>query len=1009
MTKPNEDTLEYACIEWLEAIGYEYLHGTETIDRGLRTKYSDVILEPLLLEQLQRINPTIPSRALEEVIEKLGTLSSLQLYKNNQSFHHLLTNGITVSYEKAGEVIDDIVWLVDFDNPEKNDFKVVNQLTVILNDNNKRPDLVLFVNGLPMGVFELKNMFDEDATILGAYNQLQTYKDKIPDLFYYNELLVISDGFTARVGSLTADFERFAPWRTFDGMTLADNDFLELEILTKGIFDKQRLLELIRDFVTFKESDESVAKIVAMYHQMGAVKKAVASTVKAVQSSEQEEKRAGVIWHTQGSGKSFSMLFFASKLMKTKELNNPTIVVLTDRNDLDNQLFGNFSTSPDMLRGVMQTESIKDLEKLLEREAGGIFFTTMQKFRNEEYDAEGFSKSNDRDNIIVIADEAHRSQYGTKEGYARNVRLALPNATFIGFTGTPIDLEGKSTINVFGDLIDVYDIEQAVEDGATVRIYYEARLAKLDLVNPDIDEAYEEINENVEDDIRQKEKSKWAALEKVVGSKERLDKIGKDIIEHYNDREVEGKAMVVVMSRQIAVDLYNIMSEVEGAPEITVVMTTNSSDPEIFNPFKRNKKEQKEIEKRFKDPSDPLKIVIVRDMWLTGFDVPCLHTMYIDKPMRGHNLMQAIARVNRVFKDKQGGLIVDYIGIASDLKKALAYYTEGGMKTNEVPNVEEVLGVLKDKLEILREFFRGFELKGWLSKSKSDQLYFVKKGADHILEGGDDTKKEYAKESEAMIKLFSLLPHSDTVEKLREERIFYETIRGLILKNSVGVKEKSVKETAIKQLINESITSDGVIDIFDKIGSEKPDISILSDEFLEEIKGIEFKNIQIEILRKIINDEIKLRMSKNVVKYRNFKELLENSIKGYHNRSLTSAEIIQKLIDLAQEIKTDSDRCSELGLSEEECAFYDTISEGHKTIMSDDEMRNIVRKLIESIKKSLTIDWTNRENMKASIRSTVKRILRRSGFKKLPEQEFELVITNVLLQAEGLWRDYRAA
>ncbi len=1009
MTKPNEDTLEYACIEWLEAVGYEYLHGTETIDRGLRTKYSDVILEPILLEQLQRINPKIPSRALEETIEKLGALSSLDLHKNNQTFHYMLTNGMTVSYEKAGEVVDDIVWLVDFDDPFNNDFKVVNQFTVILNDNNKRPDLVLFVNGLPMGVFELKNMFDEEATILGAYNQLQTYKDKISDLFYFNELLVISDGFNARVGSLTADFERFAPWRTFDGVTLADNEYLELEILTKGIFDKQRLLELIRDFVTFKESDESVAKIVAMYHQMGAVKKAVASTVKAVQSSEHEDKRAGVIWHTQGSGKSFSMLFFASKLMKTIELNNPTIVVLTDRNDLDNQLFGNFSTSPDKLRGVVQTESIKDLEKLLEREAGGIFFTTMQKFRNEEYNEEGFVRANERDNIIVIADEAHRSQYGTKEGYARNVRLALPNATFIGFTGTPIDMEGKSTINVFGDLIDVYDIEQAVEDGATVRIYYEARLAKLDLVNPDIDEAYEEINENVEDDIRQKEKSKWAALEKVVGSKERLDKIGKDIIEHYNDREIEGKAMVVVMSRQIAVDLYTIMSGIEGAPEITVVMTTNSSDPESFNPFKRNKKEQKEIEKRFKDPNDPLKIVIVRDMWLTGFDVPCLHTMYIDKPMRGHNLMQAIARVNRVFKDKQGGLIVDYIGIASDLKKALAYYTEGGMKTNEIPNVEEVLGLLKDKLEILREFFRGFELKGWLSKSKSDQLYFVKKGADHILEGGDDNKKEFAKESEAMIKLFSLLPHSDTVEKLREERIFYETVRGLILKNSVGVKEKSVKETAIKQLINESIASDGVIDIFDKIGSEKPDLSILSDEFLEEIKGIEFKNIQIEILRKIINDEIKIRMSKNVVKYRNFKELLENSIKGYHNRSLTSAEIIQKLIELAQEIKTDSDRCSELGLSEEECAFYDTISEGHKTIMSDDEMRDIVRKLIDSIKKSLTIDWTNRENVKASIRSTVKRILRRSGFKKLPEQEFELVITNVLLQAEGLWRDYRAA
>ena len=1007
MNKPNEDTLEYACIEWLEAIGYEYLHGTEVMDNGLRSKYSEVILRPVLLEQLQTINPNIPLLALEDVIERLSSLSSLDLNKNNQAFHKILINGATVSYEKNAETVDDIVWLIDFENHEKNDYKVVNQFTVILNDNNKRPDLVVFINGLPMAVFELKNMFDEDATILGAYNQLQTYKDKIPDLFFFNELLVISDGFTARAGSLTADFERFAPWRTFDGMTLADNQFLELEILTRGIFEKNRLLELIRDFVTYKENDESVTKIVAMYHQMGAVKRAVDSTVKAVQSNELEDKRAGVIWHTQGSGKSFSMLFFASKLMKIRELNNPTIVVLTDRNDLDNQLFGNFSTSSDLIRGVTQTESIKDLEKLLEREAGGVFFTTMQKFRNDEYGEDSFSTANNRDNIIVIADEAHRSQYGTREGYARNVRLALPNATFIGFTGTPIDLEGKSTINVFGDLIDVYDIEQAVVDGATVRIYYEARLAKLDLVNPDIDDSYEEINENVENDIRQKEKSKWAALEKVVGSQDRLEKIGKDILEHYNERELEGKAMIVVMSRQIAVDLYNIMTSFEDAPEMTVVMTTKSDDPESFNPFKRNKKEQKEIEKCFKDPSDPLKIVIVRDMWLTGFDVPCLHTMYIDKPMRGHNLMQAIARVNRVFKDKQGGLIVDYIGIASDLKKALAYYTEGGMKTNEVPNVDEVLGLLKDKLEILREFFRAFTIKGWLSKSQSEQLYFIKQGADHILEGGDDNKKDFAKESEAMIKLFSLLPHSDTVEKLREERIYYETVRGLIIKNSVGIKEKTVKETAIKQLINESISSDGVIDIFDKIGSDKPDISILSDEFLEEIQGIEFKNMQIEILRKIINDEIKIRMSKNVVKYKNFKELLENSIKSYHNRSLTSAEIIQKLIELAQDIKSDSDRCTELGLSEEECAFYDTISEGHESIMSDDEMREIVRKLIDSIKKNLTIDWANRENVKASIRSTVKRILRRSGFKKLPEQEFEVIISNVLLQAEGLWRDYR--
>jgi type I restriction enzyme R subunit len=1006
MTKPNEDTLEYACIEWLESLNYEYLHGTETIDSGYRNKYSDVLLQSIVKDKLKQFNPQVPNLTIDEVYEKLNSLNSLDLNKNNQKFHNYLVNGITVSYEKNGEIVDDIVKLIDFNNPDKNDFKVVNQFTVILNDNNKRPDLVIFLNGFPIGIFELKNMFDEDATIMGAYNQLQTYKEKISDLFYFNELMVISDGFTARVGSLTADFERYAPWRTFDGLRLANNKYLELEVLTKGIFTKSKVLDLIKNFVTYKETDESVIKIVAMYHQIGAVNKALESTIKAVSSS---DKRAGVIWHTQGSGKSFSMLFFASKLAKSIELNNPTIIVLTDRNDLDNQLFGNFSTSPDLLRGVEQTESVKDLEKMLQKEAGGIIFTTMQKFRDDEYKNDAFNKSNDRENIIVIADEAHRSQYGTKEGYARNVRLALPNATFIGFTGTPIDMEGKSTINVFGDLIDVYDIEQAVEDGATVRIYYEARLAKLDLVNPEIDEDYEDINESVEEDIKQKEKSKWAALEKVIGSKDRLEKIGVDIVEHFNHRELEGKAMIVVMSRQIAVDLYNIIKNVPNAPEITCVMTTNSSDNEAFNEFKRNKKEQKEIEKRFKDPNDSLKIVIVRDMWLTGFDVPCLHTMYIDKPMKGHNLMQAIARVNRVFKDKEGGLIVDYIGIASDLKKALAYYTEGGIKTNDIPDIDEVIGLLKDKLEILREFFKGFLINGWLSKSKSEQLYFVKQGADHILDGGDENKKEFAKESEALIKLFSLLPYSEDIERLREERIYYETVRGLLIKNSVGIREKTVKETAIKQLINESITSKGVIDIFEEVGSHKPDISILSDEFLEEIKGIEFKNIQIEILRKIINDEIKIKILKNVVKYRNLKELLEKSIKSYHNRNLTSAEIIQKLIEMAKDIKSDDNRCFQLGLTPEECAFYDTIREGHETIMSDDELRGIVRKLIESIRNNLKIDWSSREDVKANIRSTVKRILRRSDFKKLPEQEFDIVVANVILQAEGLWKDFKVA
>lgn len=1004
MYKPNEDTVEIACKQWFEDIGYISMRGEETTDQRLRGKYSEIILSSILKNKLQELNPEIPSSLVDEIIVKLNSLNSLDINKNNQEFHKWLIGGIPINYYQGNKEENKLIKLIDFINFGNNEFRVVNQFTVTTSTERKRPDLVIFLNGLPIGVIELKNMLGEDTDILSAYNQLQTYKNKIPDLFIFNELMVISDGYKARIGSLTAKFDRFVPWRTIDGKKEADKLYFELEVLIKGLFNKSYLLDLIKNFITYKETDDSVEKVIAMYHQIGAVNKAIDRTLEAIRN---KRGKAGVIWHTQGSGKSYSMLFFANKIRKVTELSNPTIVVLTDRNDLDNQIYNNFLTSPDLVSGVERADSVADLEDLLDRDAGGIIFSTMQKFRNDEYSQGKFSKVNKRKNIVVVADEAHRTQYGTKQGFARNVRLALPNATFIGFTGTPIDFEGRSTVTVFGDLIDIYDIEQSIQDRSTVRIYYDARLAKLDLVNHNIDEEYEEINENVEEHIKQEGKSKWANLEKVVGTKKRLEKIGNDIVRDFNDRGVEGKAMVVAMSRRIAVDLYNIMKSLPEAPQMTVVITTSSSDGPEYDEFKRNKTQQREVEKKFKDPKDSLKIVIVRDMWLTGFDIPCLHTMYIDKPMKDHNLMQAIARVNRVFKDKEGGLVVDYIGIAEDIKKASAYYTKKGIPKSVALDIDNIMGLLKDKLEILREFFKRFDISGWLNKEEKDQLYFIKHGADHLIEGGDESKKNFLKESKVMIKLLALLPYSEEIENIREERIFYESVRKLLVKNSFGAREKSVKETAIKQLINESISSDEVFDIFDETNSDRPNISKLTEDVLRKIERIEFKNLQIEILRKIINDEIKIRLRLNMYRYKNLKDLLEKTIKRYHNRSLTSAQIFDELVKIAEEMMEEEKNHIKLGMSDEEYAFYSLLKDKDTERMDDAKLKKIVVAVIKSIKNNLTIDWFIRENVKSSIRSDVRRVLRRNGF--LDDKQQNQLVEDVMLQAEGLWQDYIAA
>lgn len=1005
MTPLNENTLEIACIEWFKEIGYDHLSREDTVTSNDKDGYREVIFKSAFRNKLFDFNPQVPMDAIDEAISKIESLHGDNINKNNQLFHDMFTNGIPVRYHKDDNAVDDIVNIVDFNNPNNNEFAVVDQFTVIIGDENKRPDLVILINGLPIGVCELKNMFNIDTTILDAYNQLQTYKDKIPDLFFFNELLVISDGSTARIGSVTADFERFAPWRTLDNLVEADKSYFELEVLVKGVFAKEKILDLIKNFITFKDNDIGTNKIIAMYHQVGAVNKALDTTVQAVKG---EDKRAGVIWHTQGSGKSFSMLFFASKLIKLPELNNPTVIVLTDRNDLDNQIYSNFSTSRDILRDIERADSIASLEKMLQREAGGILFSTMQKFRDEEYSKESFIQVNERENIIVIADEAHRTQYGTKTGYARNMRKALPNATFIGFTGTPINLEEKSTINVFGDLIDIYDIEQSIKDGATVNIYYEPRLAKIDLTNILVDEDYEEINEDVEFDIKQAGKAKWAALEKVVGTQERLTTVGHDIVNHFNyrDQQINGKAMIVVMSRRIALDLYNILKSVPGVPGLTIVMTTSSSDGPEYNKFKRNNNEQREIENKFKDPDDPLKIVIVCDMWLTGFDIPCLHTMYIDKPMKDHNLMQAIARVNRVFKDKEGGLIVDYIGIADNLKKALSFYTKDGIGSHKILEVDDLIGLLRDKIEIVRDFFMGIEIDGLLNMKEIEQLNLIKKGADHILSGGDENKINFVRETEALIKLFALLPYSQEIEGYREERIFYERVRQFLIKSSVGIKDKTIRDTAIRQLINQSIGSEGIKDISEILGGGDPEISILSEGFLADVASLKFENIQIELLRKAISGEIIRSRKFNLAKYKNFKELLEKTIANYHNKVLSSAVIIKALVDLAREIMAEEDALDKSSMTREEHAFYDAIMENGQDILNDKKSKEVVKEIIKSIKDNLTIDWSSREDIKAGMRADVKRVLRRSGFSDKAQNS---IVKNIMQQAEELWRDFIAA
>jgi type I restriction enzyme, R subunit len=944
----------------------------------------------------------------------------------------MLTDGVGVEYQKNGDTVGDKVWLIDFENSLNNNLLVCNQFTVVENEKTKRPDVVLLVNGLPLVVIELKNPADENATVQKAFTQLQNYKKVISSLFYYNGVLVASDGLDAKMGSLTAGWSRFMAWKTVDGVKEDKSTVPQIETLINGMLCPDVLLDLVKQFTVFEKtkkedsktgltSVETVKKIAA-YHQYHAVKKAVESTKDA--SREDGSRKAGVVWHTQGSGKSLSMVFYSGKIVL--ELDNPTIVVITDRNDLDDQLFDTFAGSKQLLRQEpIQANNRAHLKKLLKTAGGGIIFTTIQKFSPEEI-SENFELLSERKNIVVIADEAHRSQYGfgaktlikngeafTKYGFAKYLRDALPNASFVGFTGTPIEKEDASTPAVFGNYIDVYDIEQAVEDGATVRIYYESRLAKVHLKAEEkekLDAEVEQITENEESTAKEKAKAKWTQLEAIVGHKERLKAVAEDTVKHFEIRQeaFEGKGIIVAMSRRIAVELYEEIVKIrpnwhntdkkKGA--IKVIMTSSSSDPESWQLHNTTKQERKELGERLKDPSDPLKLVIVRDMWLTGFDAPCLHTMYIDKPMRGHNLMQAIARVNRVYKDKPGGLIVDYIGIASDLKQALATYTESGGQGAPALDQGEAIAAMMEKYEIVVQMFNGFDYKRYFSADTKEKMTIILEAQEHIL-GLEDGKNRFTKQVGLLSKTFALSVPSLPAMNIKDELGFFQAVKARLTKFEPTGNGKSDAEieTAIRQIVDRAVVVDGFIDIFDAAGIKKPDISILSDDFLEEIRDMKRKNLAFELLKKILDDEIKTRTKKNFIQSKKLSDMLDAAIKKYQNNLLTAAQVIEELINIAKEIKASDERGEDLGLTEDEIAFYDAlvINGSAKEVLGDDTLRELARILVQKVKANTAIDWTIKESVQAKLRVIVKRILRQYGY---PPDKQKLATENILKQAE---------
>lgn len=1014
-----ESDIEEAALEWLTDLGYTVLHGPDIAPdapNAERSTYKEVVLTNRLRDAVSRLNPNIPTDTQQEAIRKVLNPDSPALVQNNRAFHLMLIDGIEVEYRQTdGTIRGDRVRLVDFDTPENNDWLAVNQFTV-KGEHDRRPDIVLFVNGLPLAVIELKNPTDEKATISTAFRQIQTYKQEIPSLFTYNETIVISDGIEARIGSLTADKEWFLPWRTIEGENEALSTELELEISIKGVFDKSRFLGYLKHFIVFEETQGgTIAKKIAGYHQFHAVQTAVKKTLTA--SGSEGDQQCGVVWHTQGSGKSLTMAFYAGSIVQHPQMENPTLVVITDTNDLDDQLFGTFARCHQLLRQKpAQAQNRRHLRELLNVASGGVVFTTVQKFFPEGEEIR-FPQLSDRRNIVVIADEAHRSQYGFIDGFARHMRDALPNASFIGFTGTPIELTDRNTKNVFGDYVSIYDIQQAVDDHATVPIFYESRLAKIDLdqnERPHIDPEFEELTETEETTQREKLKTKWAQLEALMGTEKRIALIADDIISHFEERleTIEGKGMIVCMSRRICVDLYNAI--VKRRPdwhdtddqkgEIKVVMTGSTSDDESWQPHIRNKARREKIATRFKNPKDPFKLAIVRDMWLTGFDAPCLHTMYIDKPMRGHGLMQAIARVNRVYGDKPGGLIVDYIGLAYHLRQALSNYTKSGGKGDATIDKNEAVAIMLEKYEICCGLFHGFDWSLWTTGNATDQLKLLPAAQEHILQQNDG-KSRLLENVSALTKAFALaVPHEKTTE-IRDDVAFFQAVRKVLTKRTADEESQlEAADQAIKQLVSKAVVPDGVVDIFAAAGLNKPDVSILSEEFLAEVQDLPHKNLAVELLEKLLNDDIKTRSQKNVIQARSFTEMLERSIRVYQNRTVEAAQVIEQLIEIAREMRQAQDRGEELGLTDDELAFYDALETNDSAVqvLGDETLKTIAVELVESVRNSVTIDWTLKESAKAKIRLAVKRILRKHGYP--PDKQAKATQT-VLEQAAVLWQD----
>ena len=1041
----TESVVEQAALAWLESAGWSVLNGTDIApgeSAAERGDYAQVVLAGRLRDALACLNPKLAADALNDAFRKLTRPEGVDPISRNRALHRLIVDGVTVEYrDGGGEIRGGQARVIDFDNPAGNDWLAVNQFSVTENKHTRRPDVVLFINGLPLGVIELKNAAAENATIWSAWQQLQTYQAEIPALMATNAVLVVSDGVEARVGALAAGREWFKPWRTIAGEQLADVHLPELQVVIEGLCTPRRFLDLVRDFIVFEDDGSGrILKKIAGYHQFHAVQVAVGETLRAAELAKIEQvaegpghyetrrkpggqpgdRRVGVVWHTQGSGKSLTMAFYAGRIIRERAMANPTLVILTDRNDLDDQLFATFSRCRDLLRQPpVQAESRAHLRELLAVSAGGVVFTTLHKFFPEEK-GDRHPMLSGRHNIVVIADEAHRSQYDFIDGYARHMRDALPHASFIGFTGTPIELKDANTRAVFGDYISVYDIQRAVQDGATVPIYYESRLAKLTLneaERPHIDPGFEEATEGEEVDRKEKLKTKWAQLEAVVGSEKRLTLIAKDIVEHYEKRleAMEGKAMIVCMSRRICVELYHEIgklrpawhAEADEAGAMKVVMTGSASDPADWQQHIRNKPRREALANRFRNAKDPFKLVFVRDMWLTGFDAPSLSTMYIDKPMRGHGLMQAIARVNRVFKDKPGGLVVDYLGLAQELKTALATYTESGGTGRTALNQEEAVAVMLEKHEICSGLFHGFNWSKWTIGTPAERLGLLPAAQEHILaqENGKDRCIGSVRE---LSQAFALaVPHEEAL-RIRDDVAFFQAVQAVLAKRAPSdARPEEDIDHAVRQIISRAVTPEGVVDIFAAAGLAKPDISILSEEFLAEVRGMPQRSLAVELLQKLLKGELRTRSRKNLVQARSFAELLEQTIRRYQSRAIEAAAVIEELIQLAREMRESNARGDALGLSEDEIAFYDALEANDSAVkvLGEPTLRAIAQELVKTVRANVSIDWTLRENVRAQLRVLVKRILRRHGY---PPDKQEQATQLVLEQAEVLSEGWAA-